>query len=243
MITIEKNRSRQSLVIAAVLAVAGGLAYWAFAPQGGEATSGGASGAASGMWPGWSSASQAAPGGAGGSILADARLSGLSAEDMSALETSLKGHPNPKAEAARIVSYLQYQRGFETWQTLDETKEAQKRREMAQALMKELPERLKAGEFTLIESALMGTVLLAEIESDEASRTQKVEAWQAMLSTLVPDFADENATVNRNKETEYMRRRATAFGDWQNSSDPVQRSPAKLEQAMEEIRREYVSGG
>lgn len=241
MITIEKNRSWTAVAIVAAVAVAGGLAWWAFAPQDGQGDVG-APGAAGSMWQ-WSSASGAATGGAPvTSILNDARWSNVNAEDQSTLENSLSKTPNAKAEAARIVSYVQYHRAFEAWQGLDEQKQARERRQLAEGLFKELPDRLKTGEFTLMEAALMGAVLIAEAEPDEARRTQRVEAWQAQLATIVPNPEDEVRMAAQNRETEYMRRRATAFGEWQSQTDPAQRTPAKLEQAMAEINRAYASG-
>lgn len=242
MITIEKNRSWTGVAIVAAVAVVGGLAWWALAPQGGtgEAVSPDASGS---IWQ-WSSASGAASGGAPvTSILADAKMNGVPTEDMNALESSLgRAHPNAKAEAARIVSYVQYNRTFEAWQGLDEQKQKRERQQLAEGLFRELPDRLKAGEFTLMEAALMGAVLIADAESDEARRTQRVEAWQSQLMNIVPNPEDETRVAAQNRETEYMRRRATAFGEWQSQSDPALRTPAKLEQAMVEINRAYSAG-
>lgn len=242
MITIEKNRSWTAMAIVAAVAVAGGLAWWAFSPQGvaGDVATPAAPGP---IWQ-WSSASGAATGGEPvKSILSDAKLSGVTAEDMLALETSLgRAHPNAKAEAARIVSYVQFNRTFEAWQGLDEQKQKRERAQLAEGLFRELPDRLKAGEFTLMEGALMGAVLIADAESDEARRTQRVEAWQSQLMTIVPNPEDEARTAAQNRETEYMRRRATAFGEWQSQSDPALRTPAKLEQAMAEINRAYSAG-
>lgn len=242
MITIEKNRSWTGVAIVAAVAVAGGLAWWAFAPQGGSGEAG-TPGASGSMWQ-WSSASGAAGGGQPiKSILADSSVNGVPAEDMGALEASLgRSHKNAKAEAARIVSYVQYHRAFEAWQGLDEQKQKRERSQLAEGLFRELPDRLKSGEFTLMEAALMGAVLIADAESDEARRNQRVEAWQAQLMTIVPNPEDETHMAAKNRETEYMRRRATAFGEWQSQSDPALRTPAKLEQAMAEIDRAYFSG-
>lgn len=242
MITIEKNRSWTGVAIVAAVAVAGGMAWWALAPQGdsGEA---GAPGAAGSIWQ-WSSASSASASGSAPvtSILNDARWGNFTNEDQATLEAALGRSPNAKAEAARIVSYLQYSRAFETWQGLDEAKQARERRQMAEGLFQELPDRLKTGEFSLMEAALMGAVLIAEAESDEARRTQRVDAWQAQLASIVPNPEDEARMAAQNRETEYMRRRATAFSEWQNQTNPALRTPAKLEQAMAEINRAYASG-
>lgn len=243
MITIEKNRSWTGVAIVAALVAAGALAWWALAPQGeaGDASGGPAPAGAIWQWSSASSASTDVP--AGPSILADARLSGVSGEDLEALESSLgRAHANPKAEAARIVSYVQFNRTFEAWQGLDEKKQTRQRQQLAEGLFKELPDRLKAGEFTLMEAALMGAVLIADAESDEARRNQRVEAWQSQLVTIVPNPEDETRMAAQNRETEYMRRRATAFGEWQSQTDPTLRTPAKLAQAMAEINRAYSAG-
>lgn len=243
MITIEKNRSWTGVAIVAAVAAAGALAWWGLSPQEGGGSDANVPGASGAMWQ-WSSASSATGSEApASSLLADARLSGVQAEDLAALETSLgRAHPNAKAEAARIVSYVQYQRTFEAWQGLDEQKQVRERRQLAEGLFRELPDRLKSGEFTLMEAALMGAVLIADAEPDEARRTQRGEAWQSQLMTIVPNPEDETRLAAQNRETEYMRRRATAFGEWQSQTDPALRTPAKLEQAMAEINRAYSAG-
>ena len=127
-----------------------------------------------------------------------------------------------------------------------EQRDARKRRQMAEALMSELPERMKSGEFTLVEATLMGVVLVADMEPDEAKRTQRAEAWQAkvgsMVGGMVANPEDEAQMAALNRETEFKRRRASAFGDWQLKTEPAERSPAKLSQAMEDIQRMYNSG-
>ena len=211
MITIEKNRSWTGVAIVAAVAAAGALAWWGLSKQDEEGGDARVPEPAAAIWQ-WSSASGAAsaevqtP-----SIFADARLSGVQAEDLAALEASLgRGHPNAKAEAARIVSYVQFNRTFEAWQALDEQKQLRERRQLAEGLFRELPDRLKSGEFTLMEAALMGAVLIADAEPDEARRTQRGEAWQAQLVTIVPNPEDEARMAAQNRETEYMRRRGIA---------------------------------
>lgn len=244
MITVEKNRSWTGLAVVAALGVAGALAWWALAPQSDPAASASSDGAGS-IWK-WSPSSGAADG-AGGtptkSILAGAGLTKAQAEDLAALEGALgSAQPNAKAEAARIVSYVQYFRAFETWQGLDEQKQGSQRKQLAEGLFQELPDRLKSGEFTFMEAALMGAVLIADAESDEARREERVKAWQTQLGTIVPNPEDETRMTAQNRETEYMRRRATAFSEWEKQTDPSLRTPAKLEQAMAEVRRAHAAG-
>jgi len=249
MITVEKSRSWQGLAIAAALAAAAAGAYWAFGPSNDSGTAQSASSAGNGMWPGMGNSASVVASGLpelNPPVLADGRPADLSEADWNALEAALKRQPNAKAEAARIVSYLRYQKAFETWQNLDEQRDARKRREMAEALMSELPERMKSGEFTLVEATLMGVVLVADMEPDETKRAQRAEAWQAkvgsMVSAMVTNPEDETQMAALNRETEFKRRRASAFGEWQLKTDPAERSPAKLSQAMEDVQRMYNSG-
>jgi len=249
MITVEKSRSWQGVAIAAAVVAAAVGAYltWGSSGEGAGGTAVGNAG--NGMWPGMGNSASVVASGApelNPPVLADGRPSDLSEADWNALEAALKRQPNAKAEATRIVSYLRYQKAFETWQNLDEQRDARKRREMAQALMSELPERMKAGEFTVVEATLMGVVLVADMEQDETKRNQRAEAWQAkvgsMLGAMVSNPQDEVQMASLNRETEFKRRRASAFGDWQLKTDPAERSPAKLTQAMDDVQRMYNSG-
>lgn len=245
MITVEKSRPWRGVAIAAALVVVGAGAYWALGSSDDASGSVRRADAGNGMWPGLGNSASVVASGSPElhpATLADGRPSDLSESDWQSLASALAKQANGKAEAARIVNYLRYQKAFETWQNLDEQREARRRHEMAEALMSELPDRLKSGEFTLVEATLMGVVLLAEMETDEARRTQRVEAWQAKVGTLVADPEDEVKMAALNRETEFKRRRASAFGEWQAKTDPNERSTAKLTQAMDDIQRMYNSG-
>ena len=246
MITVEKSRSLRGLAIAGALVVVAAGAYWAFAPSGEGVLSKVTDNEGNGMWPGMGNSASVGGGAApdlNPPLLANGRPSDVNEEDWNALEAALKRQPNAKEEASRIVSYMRYQKAFETWQNLDEQRDARKRHQMAESLMAELPERLKSGEFTLVEATLMGVVLIADSEPDEAKRTQRAEAWQAKVATMVQNPEDEAQMAVLNRETEFRRRRASAFGDWQAKTDPAERSPAKLSQAMEDVQRLYNTGG
>ncbi len=246
MITVEKSHSwRWVAILAGVVSVAAG-AYWALSPSGDGTGVGQTTQAGNGMWPGMGNSASVVASAApdmSPPTLADGRPSDVKEDDWNALEAALKKQANAKAEASRIVSFLRYQKAFETWQNLDEQRDAAKRHEMARALMSELPDRFKSGEFTLVEVALMGTVLLADLESDEAKRNQQVEAWQAKVGTFVKNPNEEDQAASGTRDTEFMRRRAAAFEEWQAKTDPNERSPAKLTQAMDEVQRAYNTGG
>ncbi|MBP7133171.1 MAG: hypothetical protein KBA70_10485 [Aquabacterium sp.] len=243
MSKISYQRSSSKLVVAAVVAVAviGAGAYWmtsgsSTAQQGGVVLSD------SGL-PGWPQASTGNPEPADITqppVLADGRPSDVASDDWAALQAALAKVGVPAAEAGRIVSYNRYQRTFESWQNIDQADDAPRRRRVAQALMNQLPEHVSRGEFTLLEAVLIGSALIADIEPDTARRTARLDAWQAEVLTVLPIPSEDEAKAKaETRETELKRRQAQAFADWQALTDPAARTPARLEQALEEVRRAY----
>lgn len=246
MITYQRSKSWQIAAVALALAGAAFGAYWFFGPKDGDGDREGVVLADHKAAPsGWMQPSVGNEDPAAAlkpAVLSDGRPSDIQPDDWAVLNAVFDKMGMPKAEAPRIVGYLRYQRSFETWQTLDEAKDGKKRRGMAQALLGELPERLATGEFTPIEANLMSAVLLADMEPDENKRNQRVEEMQAKLNTIQPMTEDEQQMQAKTRQTELKRRQATAFAEWQAKTNPAERTPAKLEQAMEEIRRAYNSG-
>lgn len=174
--------------------------------------------------------------------LGDGRPSDVSEEDWAALLAAMTKQGQTKEDALRLVSFVRYHQGFEKWQTIDAEKDARLRRRMAENLMNQLPDRLKQGEFTLMEAAFMGAALIADLETDESRRNQALVQWQMKMATLVPDFENDVAIAKLSRETEWKRLQASAYAEWQAQTDPSQRTPARLEQAMEEARRQFNSG-
>ena len=175
-------------------------------------------------------------------VTEDGRPSDVSSDDWKALQATLARQGAPKGEAERIVSYLRYQRSFENWQQLDQEKDAQKRRLMAQSLLAEIPERMAKGEFSAIEGQMMSAVLLTETTSDEAERTRIIEQWQLKLASIASPLDDEKVLLAKAREVEFKRRQANAFGEWQTQTNPSEHTQARLDQAFEGIRRAYNSG-
>jgi hypothetical protein len=246
MITYQRSKSWQIAAVAVALAGAAYGAYWFFGKKDDGAEREGVvlaeHKAASNGWMQPNVGNEDPVAALKPAVLSDGRPADVQPEDWATLNAVFDKMGVPKTEAPRIVGYLRYQRSFESWQTLDETKDAKKRRGMAQALLAELPERLASGEFTPIEANLMSAVLLADMEPDEAKRNQRVEEMQAKLNGIQPMTEDEQQMQAKTRQTELKRRQATAFAEWQAKTNPAERTPAKLEQAMEEIRRAYNSG-
>jgi hypothetical protein len=244
MITYERSGTLRWVVLALAVA-AGGGAYWWFSHEGAEGQEGVAQTATKGGIPGWPQATPGTDEAAAAlkpPILDDGRPSDVQTEDWASLSAALAKQSAPKGEGERIVSYLRYQHSFEAWQALEDPKDVRKRHSMAQALLNEVPERLTKGEFTPVEANIMATVLLADLEPDEAKRNQRVEEIQAKLNAIKPQSEDEKVMQSQTRETELKRRQATAFGEWQAKTDPAERTQAKLDQALEEVRRAYNSG-
>lgn len=245
MITYQRSKSWQ--IAAGALALAGAAfgAYWFFGQQDDSAREGvvlSDNKGASNVWMQSKVGNEDPVAALKPEVLSDGRPSDIQPDDWAVLNAVFDKMGMQKAEAPRVVGYLRYQRSFETWQTLDETKDGKKRRAMAQALLSELPDRLATGEFTPIEANLMSAVLLADMEPDEAKRNQRVEEMQGKLNAIAPMSEDEQQMQAKTRQTELKRRQATAFAEWQAKTNPAERTPAKLEQAMEEIRRAYNSG-
>ncbi|WP_152606591.1 hypothetical protein [Aquabacterium sp. NJ1] len=245
MITYQRSKSWQMAAAGLAIAVAGGATYWWFGQKDGDNHDGVVladhKGAPSGwLQPGVGNDDPVAA--LKPAVASDGRPSDIQPDDWTILNQVLDKMGAQKSEATRIVGYLRYQHTFETWQTLDETKDAKKRQRMAQALLSELPDRLAGGEFTPIEANLMSAVLLADVETDEARRNQRLEEQQAKLNAIMPMSEDEQQMQAKNRQIELKRRQATAFAEWQAKTNPAERTQAKLEQAMEEVRRAYNSG-
>lgn len=240
-----QNSSSKSFMVAGValaLAVGAGIWWWSGgrAPTGDDTSNTPAAG--QGLWPvaGVGDAPAPLPM-ASGPSLADARPDGVGPEDWETLLAVMGRMGMSKEDARQLVGLVRYQRDFEKMQTLDQEKDAMARRRIAESLKAELPQRVKSGEFTLMESAFMGAALIAELETDDAKRTSQLTQWQAEIAMLVPEADSEVAIAKLTRETEWKRRMAGAFMEWEAQGDATTRTEAKLEQAMEAARREFNS--
>lgn len=228
-----------------ICAVAG-VGYWMWSAQSDEAgaaeqaAAASAAAAASGGASAWASA------GSGGTM--PAQVPGGTAievtpDSLAILKAAMAKQPNGAAEAERVVSYLNFQHRFEYWQSLEESRNLQQRHQMSQALLAEMPDRLGKGEFTMPESMMMASVLLADLEPDETKREQRLQEWQTKLAAVAPQPAesDEQGMIEKQRQTEFKRAQAVAFSEWQALPDGQQRTQAKLEEMLEVARRNTTS--
>ena len=175
-------------------------------------------------------------------MLGNGRPTDISETDWATLLSVFAKMGKTPEDAIKLVEQVRFQRSFEKLQTLNDPEDAAVRRRMAQSLMSELPNRLKDGEFTLMEATFMGASLIAEVESDDAQRNAALVQWQMQLAKLVPDFENDVAVAKLSKETQMKRLYASAYAEWVSQPDASQRTAARLEQLMEQARREFNSG-
>jgi hypothetical protein len=244
MITYQRSSSMRWGMFALALAIGGGTGYWMWANQAEPEQPGAAAVAEKSAVGGFPSVSSNVPEPTAlrAPVLADGRPSDVPADDWAALNAAMQKQGAAKGEPERMVGYLRYQRSFETWQSLDNVKDAKRRHAIAQSLLDEIPGRLSNGEFTSVEANIMATVLLADIETDDIKRNARVDEWQAKLQSIKPLSDNEQQLLAETRETELKRRQATAFAEWQAKTAPGDRTQAKLDQAMAEVRRAYNSG-
>ena len=246
MITYQRSKTLPLAILALTVAGVAGGVYWFWGREdAGSAAQPGVVLASNKAAPGWiqpTTGSDDPTATLKVVIDGDGRPSDIEPEDWAALNNALVKRGAPKGEGERIVSYLRFQHGFESWQVLDEAKDAKKRQRMAQALLGELPDRMKSGEFTPIEANLMSAVLLADIEPDETKRTQRLEEWQGKLNAIAPLKEEDAASQAQARQTELKRRLAMAFAEWQAKTVPAERTAAKLEQSLQEAYRAFNSG-
>ncbi len=169
-------------------------------------------------------------------VMDDGRPSDFSADDWAALKEAMSKTPNPRAEMARVVKYLRFQKGFEQWQSLDASADLAKRHQLAQRLLDQVPERLQQSEMTYGEAMLIQSALLADLEPNEALRKQKLEALQEQLKAAGPRVDPQQAARDEDLEREYKRREAAIVSDYQSRPE-AQRNHEKFEQDLDAARR------
>ena len=247
MITYQNEKIWQRpwfLALVVGLGVTGSVAWW-MAGKNGSETASAPQGATN---PGWVTDTTGHNTGTSSPsdrpvLLADGRPSDINEADWNALKGALAKQPNAgPGEAERVVDYLRYQHRFEYWQTTEGNKSARERAGLAEALLAEIPDRLKKGEFTAAEAVMMNTVLLTESEPNETARQQRIAASQEQLLKIAPPQDNEKLVRDAERATEYKRLLATTFADWQ-SKPPEARTQIALEQAMADAQRTFNAAG
>ncbi len=175
-------------------------------------------------------------------VLPDGRPSDFTPEDWGALKEAMARTPNPRAELERVVKYLRFQKGFEHWQSLRDAPDVLQRRQLAERLLAQVPDRLRESEVTYAEAAMLQAALLADLEPDDKLRAQKMKALEAELHQAAPQIDPAQQARNEALEREYKRREAAIVADYQARPE-AQRDQAKLEKDLESARRAVWGAG
>lgn len=164
-------------------------------------------------------------------ILSDGRPSDFSPGVWSALSKAAANKPQLKPEVDKVISYMRFQRDFERWQAMEDSRDAQQRHQLARSMLEQMPDRLAKNEFSMSESLMMVTVLLSDVEPDEKKREQQIEDWSKKMNLAAPQPSDEAQILALQQNTDAMR---IVPGILSESSSP---DPAKVEQALLERSR------
>ena len=148
-------------------------------------------------------------------IMDDGRPSDFSPEDWAALKEAMSKTPNPRAELARVIKYLRFQKGFEQWQSLQDGMDVAKRHHLAERLLEQVPERMKQGEMTYGEAFMLDQALLADIEPNAELRKQRLAQAQTLLNASVPQADAEQQLRDVALLSEYKRREAAILAAFQ----------------------------
>lgn len=168
-------------------------------------------------------------------IMEDGRPSDFTPEDWAALKEAMSKTTNPRSELERVVKYLRFQKGFEQWQSLQDSPDVTTRHQLARRLLEQIPDRLKQAELTMGEALMLESALWADLEPNEELRKQKLEQAQSALYGAAPQPDAEQQTRDAGLLKEYKRREAAILADFQAKPES-QRDQIKLEQALEAAR-------
>lgn len=169
-------------------------------------------------------------------VLPDGRPSDFTPEDWAALKAAMSNQPNGQAEMARVVAYLRFQRTFEQWQALADSRDAAKRHQLAESLLTQLPERMSKGEVTSGEALLLSNALLTDLQPDENLREARLADMRAKLQAAAPRSDAAQAARDLEIRDELQRREKAIIADWQSKPE-ASRSQLALERDLEAARR------
>lgn len=168
-------------------------------------------------------------------VMEDGRPSDFTPEDWAALKEAMSKTANPRSELERVVKYLRFQKGFEQWQSLQDSPDVTTRHQLARRLLEQIPDRLKQAELTMGEALMLESALWADLEPNEDARKLKLEQAQAALNGAAPQPEAEQQARDAALQKEYKRREAAILADFQARPEN-QRDQVKLEQALESAR-------
>lgn len=173
-------------------------------------------------------------------VLPDGRPADFEPEEWKSLKDAISKNPNAAAELKRVAEYLRFQRGFERWQSLQESQDAKGRAELGQKLMAALPERLANSEVTMSEALMICAALVNDIDPSEQARQQQLEQCNVRLQQSAPKVEGEEQEREASCLAQWERQKSMITGE-HFAKPPAQRErdqkqfEAQLEKARLEI--------
>ncbi len=173
-------------------------------------------------------------------VLADGRPADFEPEEWKSLKDAISKNPNAAAELKRVADYLRFQRGFERWQSLQESQDAKGRNELGQKLIAALPERLANSEVTMSEALMICAALVNDIDPSEQARQQQLEQCNVRLQQSAPKVEGEEQEREASCLAQWERQKSMITGE-HFAKPPAQRErdqkqfEAQLEKARVEI--------
>ena len=93
--------------------------------------------------------------------------------------TLLQGVANqakdPQAELTRLVNSLRFNKQLEMWQDMPADADPAKRQMLARALLDDLPERVKAGNFGITDAKGMADKMVSDLETNDTKRAARLK--------------------------------------------------------------------
>lgn len=253
MIRFDDKRPQRLLLAAGAAAVAVAAAAWWFnrpAGLGGGVAGGDYAGeparAASGTAFPWARAGSSGAAAARAPVAAldqtgpDGRPAFITQEEWSALQETLKDHPQREQEMARIVAYLRFQKEFESWQALRDSGDAAQRHALAQRLLDQLPTRVAQREVNAGEAFMLQAALVEDLVADPSQREQRLAQEKQRLAQA-PTSEEAQATAREERQLrDFEQRQAAIVAQWQ-AMPAEQRDQKWLDAQLEAARRAAFS--
>lgn len=170
-------------------------------------------------------------------ILADGRPADFQEDEWTALKEAIGANPNAASELKRVAEYLRFQRGFELWQSMEESGNTAERRQLADKLIAGLPDRMANSEVTFDEALMVCGALVNSMDSDETQRNQKVQQCKTRLEQSAPKMSSNAQEREAACLADWERRKADITGAFYKQSPELRAaSQKKFETDLEAAR-------
>lgn len=123
-----------------------------------------------------------------------ARPAFVSDMEWQVLQAVAAQHADPKAELARLVANLGFNKRRTAWEGLVKPEDAVRRRQLAASLLAEIPDRVRGLALDLPQAKVLQQQLLADVVEDPADRAGRLQAEQQRLPRLLEAGSSERSS-------------------------------------------------